>query len=82
MGRVDRYTSLRGKISLPGLGEPMANIPELTHVRIKCLNASLVIHEFPYRPSYRLSAPRSCLPSTNPLSGNTWCRRSNECNAG
>ena len=78
MGRVDRYTSLRGKISLPGLGEPMANIPELTHVRIKCLNASLVIHEF----HYRLSAPHACLPSTNPLSGNTWCRRSNGCGAG
>ena len=28
-GGVDRYTSLRGKISLPGLGEPMANIPVL-----------------------------------------------------
>ena len=78
MGRVDRYTSLRGNISLPGLGEPMANIPELTHVRIECLNASLVIHEF----HYRLSASHSCLPSTNPLSGNTWCRRSNGCGAG
>jgi len=49
MGRVDRYASLRGEISLPGLGEPMANIPELTHVRIKCLNAGLVIQNYGYR---------------------------------